>query len=314
MKTVAMFVIAASVFSRACQGPESSGPKSAPEGFGTAQKSDLVIEVQQTSLQVEWGTTAEVPVNVSWKSGQKYAVQLAPAKDTPEWLNASVKPVILDPPGTVVISFTPELGKAKRGTHAVTLQATAYGMKDPVETEIEIEVVRQTGSFEALQALEATIECRNICGVVNNGRISFYDLLKEKGQECDQKGGLPENQKLGTRQYSLSQKGYGFGRTCTIAGVWENTGTLTLVNVGFFDTTIPRGETFMQIRSADRVWLSPDNTLAIAQSGSAFTPYDVVSGNQIGETCRSAGEVSGLRYEANTITVFSSNNCVWEVK
>jgi len=314
MKTIALFVIAASVFTRACQGPESSGPKSAPEGFGTAQKSDLVIEVMQSSVQVEWGAPVEIPVSVSWKSGQKYAVTLAPAEGTPEWLHVSVKPVILDPPGTVMVHVEPELGKARRGTHTITLQASAYGMKTPVETQLEVEVVRQTGSFEVLQTLAGSVECRNICAKVNNGRIAFYDLLKEKGQECDDKKALPENQRIGLKQYALSAKGYGFGRSCTVAGIWENTGTLTLVNTGFFDSTIPRGDMFMQIRNAERVWLSPDNTLAIAQSGSAFTPYDVISGNQIGETCRSAGDVTGLRYEANKLTVFSANNCEWDVR
>lgn len=314
MKSIAMLVIAVSALTRACQGPESSGPKTAPEGFGTVQRSELIIEAQQPNMQVEWGMTAEFKLNVSWKSGQSYAIQVTPASGTPEWLNVSVKPVILNPPGVVTVSVTPELGKAKRGKHTIVLQATAFDMKEPVETQIEIEVVRQSGAFEVLQTLEATIECRNICGVVKDGRISFYDLLKEKGQECDQKGGLPANQKLGAREYSLSQKGYGFGRTCTIAGVWENTGSLTLVNVGFFDTSIQRGETFMQIRNAERVWLSPDNTIAIAQSGSAFTPYDVISGNQLGETCRSAGEVTGLRYDSNKLVVFSSKNCEWVVK
>lgn len=314
MKSIAMLIIAVSALTRACQGPESGGPKSAPEGFGSAQKSELVLEAQQTSMQVEWGMIAEFPVNVSWKSGQEYAVQLAPASDTPEWLNVSVKPVILDPPGVVTVQVKPELGRAKRGKHKITLQASAYGMKTPVEIELEIEVVRQSGQFEMMQTLNSTIECRNICGVINNGRIAFYDLLKEKGQECDQKGGLPENQKLGQKQYAVSQMGYGFGHTCTIAGVWENTGTLTLVNVGFFDTTIPRGDMFMQIRGAERVWLSPDNTIAIAQSGSAFTPYDVISGSQIGESCRATGDVTGMRYEANRLVVFSSNNCEWVVK
>ena len=239
MKSIAMLVIAVSALTRACQGPESSGPKTAPEGFGTAQKSELVIEAQQPNMQVEWGVTAEFALNVSWQSGQKYAVQVAPASDTPEWLNVSVKPVILDPPGVVTVSVTPELGKAKRGKHKIMLEASAFGMKEPVEAEIEIEVVRQSGAFEVLQTLEGSIECRNICGVVNNtGRISFYDLLKEKGQECDQKNGLPANQRIGSQEYAVSTKGYSFGRTCTIAGVWENTGSLTLVNVGFFDLSL----------------------------------------------------------------------------
>lgn len=314
MKSIAMLIIAVSALTRACQGPESSGPKTAPEGFGTVQKSELIVEAQQPSMQVEWGMAAEFPVNVSWKSGQKYAVQLAPADGTPEWLHVSVKPVILDPPGVVNVHVEPELGRASRGKHTITLQASAYGMKDPVEIELEIEVVRQTGSFEVLQTLNSTVECRNICGVVNNNRISFYDLLKEKGQECDQKGGLPANQKIGSREYSVSSKGYGFGRTCTIAGVWENTGTLTLVNVGFFDTSIQRGEVFARINGAERVWMSPDNTIAIAQNGSAFTPYDVITGSQLGESCRSTGDVTGIRYEANRLVVFSSKDCEWQVK
>ncbi|NUO20452.1 hypothetical protein HUU59_13480 [bacterium] len=314
MKSIAMLIIAVSALTRACQGPESSGPKTAPEGFGTVQKSELIVEAQQPSMQVEWGMAAEFPVNVSWKSGQKYAVQLAPADGTPEWLHVSVKPVILDPPGVVNVHVEPELGRASRGKHTITLQASAYGMKDPVEIELEIEVVRQTGTFEVLQTLNSTVECRNICGVVNNNRISFYDLLKEKGQECDQKGGLPANQKIGSREYSVSSKGYGFGRTCTIAGVWENTGTLTLVNVGFFDTSIQRGEVFARISGAERVWMSPDNTIAIAQNGSAFTPYDVITGSQLGESCRSTGDVTGIRYEANRLVVFSSKDCEWQVK
>ena len=315
MKSIAMLIIAVSALTRACQGPESSEPKATPEGFGTVQKSELIVEAQQPSMQVEWGMAADFPVIVSWKSGQKYAVQLAPASDTPEWLNVSVKPVILDPPGVVTVHVEPELGRAHRGKHTITLQASAYGMKDPVEIELEIEVVRQSGSFEVLQTLNSTVECRNICGIVNNtGRISFYDLLKEKGQECDMKGGLPANQRIGTKEYAVSTKGYGFGRTCTIAGVWENTGTLTLVNVGFFDASIPRGDVFMKISSAERVWMSPDNTIAIAQSGSAFTPYDVISGSQLGETCRSTGDVTGMRYEANRLVVFSSRDCEWTVK
>ncbi len=314
MKTIAMFVIAASVFTRACQGPESGDPKTAPEGFGTAQKSDLVIEAQQSSMQVEWGKTAEFALNVSWKAGQKYAVQVAPAAGTPEWLNVSVKPVILDPPGVVTVTVTPELGWAKRGKHKVTLQATAFGLRSPVETEIEIEVVRQSGALEALQMLNSSVECRNICAKVTNGKLAFYDLLKEKGQECDDKSKLPDNQRIGSREFSVSSKGYGFGRTCAIAGVWENTGALTLVNVGFFERTIPRGDAFMTIRNAERVWLSPDNTIAIAQSGSAFTPYDVLTGNQIGELCRSTGDVTGIRFDANRLVVFSSKDCEWEVK
>ena len=174
--------------------------------------------------------------------------------------------------------------------------------------------MRQSGQFEVLQTLESSIECRNICGKVTNGRIAFYDLLKEKGQKCDEKSKLPEDQRIGLKQYAVSSKGYGFGRTCAIAGVWENTGTLTFVNVGFFERTIPRGDSFMQIRSAERVWLSPDNTLAIAQSGSAFTPYDIISGQQIGETCRSTGDVTGIRYDANKLTVFSARDCEWDVK
>ena len=66
MKTVALFVIAASVFTRACQGPESSAPKSAPEGFGTVQKSELIVESQQSDTQAERGTVAQFPVTVSW--------------------------------------------------------------------------------------------------------------------------------------------------------------------------------------------------------------------------------------------------------
>ena len=128
------------------------------------------------------------------------------------------------------------------------------------------------------------------------------------------KGGLPANQRIGSQEYAVSTKGYSFGRTCTIAGVWENTGTLTLVNVGFFDASIPRGDAFMKINGAERVWMSPDNTIAIAQSGSGFTPYDVISGSQIGETCRSTGDVTGMRYEANRLVVFSSRDCEWTVK
>lgn len=86
------------------------------------------------------------------------------------------------------------------------------------------------------------------------------------------------------------------------------------MNVGFFDTSIQRGEVFARINGAERVWMSPDNTIAIAQNGSAFTPYDVITGSQLGESCRSTGDVTGIRYEANRLVVFSSKDCEWQVK
>ncbi|MCC6476219.1 hypothetical protein IT157_04115, partial [bacterium] len=147
MKTIAMLALAVSVFTRACESPDKS-TSAKPEGFGTAQSSDLTLAPEQTNLLVEWGNTSEIPVNVTWKSDQKYAVQVAPAEGTPEWLHVTVSPVIIDPPGSVTVTVEPELGHAKLGKHKVKLQASAYGMKNPVEFDLEVEVVRQSGPFE----------------------------------------------------------------------------------------------------------------------------------------------------------------------
>lgn len=313
MKTIAMLALAVSVFTRACESPES-GSKAKPEGFGTAQSSDLTLAPEQTNLLVEWGNTSEIPVNVTWKSDQKYAVQVAPAEGTPEWLHVTVSPVIIDPPGSVTVTVEPELGHAKLGKHKVKLQASAYGMKNPVEFDLEVEVVRQSGPFEQFVTLNKSLECRNICGKLSNNRIAFYDLLKEKGQTCEDKNILPDNQRIGVRQFNVSQKGYGYGRTCRLAGVWENTGSITLVNIGFFDAATPRGEPFITLSSVETLWLSPDNTLALVKNGSAWTPYDVIHGTQLGEQCRATGDVTGVSVDGDILTVFSTHNCEWQVK
>ncbi|RQV94925.1 hypothetical protein EH220_06775 [bacterium] len=313
MKSVIMFIIAVSVFSRACESLKDQPPKPV-EGFGQFAASDLIIEPAQDEIKVEWGEPVEVPLQVSWAKGQKYAVQVEAAPTTPSWLQVETRPVILDPPGQMMLILNVDAGSAKLGKRTLELEASAYSLKEPLTFKLDIEIVRQSGDFEPVYAAPVTVECRNVCGKYVGGRVAFYDVLKEKGQSCADPSSIPESQKIGGREFALSNKGFGYGRTCKIACCYETGGSLAIVNLGYYNHSIPRGEALVRLRNINDCWLSPDNTILLAVNGSALTPYDALTGNQLGETCRIVGEFQGAALDGDMLTAFSSRDCKWQIK
>jgi hypothetical protein len=278
-----------------------------PEGFGTAKAADLTIKPAQTDVTLEWDTATKTTIDISWAAGQKYPVQVSLQAGSPDWLKVETHPAILEPPGTMELEFTADVYPSALGTHKVTFEASAYGMSRPVEFTLNIEVTRQTGEFNTVQGSEANIECRNVCGQIKNGMLTFYDLLKEKDQECGDKA-LPETQRIGVKSWSLSDKGYGFGRGCRVAGIYEANGGFSLVNLGFYDLALKRGDVLATIRDVDRCWLSSDNTLAIIQSGRGVYPFDVIKGRQIGDVCYPVREIGRAVLQG---TKLSAGECEW---
>ena len=313
MKSVILFIMAVSVFTRACESLQDPPPKEV-EGFGEMSATDLVIEPAQDEIKVEWGMPVEVPLQVSWAKGQKYAVQVQAAPGTPEWLQVDTHPVILDPPGQMMLILNVDAGGAKLGKRTLTLEASAFSLKKPQMVDLEIEIVRQSGEFEPVYAAPVTVECRNVCGKFVGGRVAFYDVMKELGQSCADPSTIPESQKIGNREFALSNKGFGYGRTCKIACCYESGGSLAIVNLGYYSHPVPRGEALVRLRNINDCWLSPDNTILLAVNGSALTPYDALTGNPLGETCRIVGEFQGARLYGDMLTAYSSRDCQWQIK
>jgi hypothetical protein len=313
MKSLIMFAVAVSIFTRACESPDKT-PSTEPSGFGPLQSSDLIVEPSKTDIKIEWGAPGEIPLQVSWAKGQKYAVQVEAAPETPAWLQVETRPVILDPPGEMIVVINADPASAKLGKRTLKLEASAYGLAQPVTFELEVEIVRQSGSFEPVYAAPVTVECRNVCGKYNDGRVAFYDILREKNQSCDNPSSIPESQRIGSREYALTQKGFGYGRTCKVACLYEPGGSFSIVNLGFYDHKVPRGEVMVQLRNVGDCWLSPDNTIALAMDGSSLTPYDALTGIQLGESCRISGQFQGARLDGDMLTAFGTTNCEWQVK
>lgn len=207
-----------------------------------------------------------------------------------------------------------DAGSAKLGKRTLKLEASAFSLKKPLTFELEVEIVRQSGDFEPVFAAPVTVECRNICGKYVGGRVAFYDVLKEFGQSCGDPSTIPESQKIGNREFALSNKGFGYGRTCKVACCYEVGGSFSIVNLGFYNHPVPRGEAMVRLRNISDCWLSPDNTIIIAMNGSALTPYDALTGNRLGETCRIVGEFQGAVLEGDMLTAYSSRDCQWQIK
>jgi hypothetical protein len=300
------------VFTRACETIEEK-PATEPAGFGAVSAGDLTVVPPTGELRAEWGVPAEVPVEVSWKANQKYAIQIEAAENTPKWLRVETRPVILDPPGAMTVIILADIGTARLGKHTLTLEASSYGLNKPLSFELQLNVVRQNGDFEPVLPAQLPLECRNVCAKINGGSVAFYDVLKEKNQFCSDPATIPEEQKIGLRNYSMASKGYGYGRTCKAACVYESGGSIAIVNLGFYDYKIPRGETLLRIRNVEECWFSPDNTILLARYGSALTPYDVMTGQPIGLECRITGGFQSARLEDNLLTALSDRNCEWQV-
>lgn len=288
---------------------KESSPKAA-EGFGASRASELVITPQRPELTIEWGRTAELPIEVEWRSAQKYSVQIALADDTPAWLKAELLPAIVEPPAVALLKLKPELDQARLGTLTLTLEASAYGLSEPVRATVEITVLRQAGEFEPVLAAPVTVECRNVCGKLKGNMLAFYDVLKEKGQTCSDTNPLPETQRLPHPNFVLSEKGFGYGRTCRVAAVFEAAGTLSVVNLGL-SSKLPRGAVLLNLRGASDCWFSPDNTVALVKLSSMFVPYDVLTGEQLGTPCRVSGDLSSAALNGSTLV---AGACTWDIK
>lgn len=276
---------------------------------GKAPVSQLEINVSRTDVPVTWGVTAEIPLDVQWKGGQKYAVQLS-VPDMPAGMNVEIAPVIIDPPGRAVLRMTPTVGEASLGVHSITLEASAYGMNEPLRKSITMSVTREDGEFIPVLAGPVTVECRNVCGKVANSRVTFYDVLKEKDQSCDDKAKLPESQKIGVRTYAISDNGFGYARTCRVAAIFESTGTLSFVNIGPATSKVKRGDMFTTISGGEQAWFSPDNSIVLVKRGSEIRPYDLYTGAPLGNACRLTGDIGHPMLSGSQI---SAGSCSWRL-
>ncbi len=306
MKVLLSCLLVCCILFYSCTPKPSTKPA---EGFGTARATDLEIKPAVTEMNAEWGVASRTTIDVNWKGGQKYPVQVVPASGSPDWLMLETKPMILEPPGQMELNLTAAVGRASLGTHRLTFEATAYGLSQPVTFDLDVTVTRQNGGFFRLLPSHQTVECRNICGKLNGNQLTFYDLLKEKLQTCGEDP-LPDNQKIGFRSFGVGQKGWGFAAGCAVAGIYESAGSLSLVNTGFFDIPVKRGDVFFSVRDADDCWLSPDNTLAIIRSGGSYAPYDVLTGQLKGNGCRSRMEVGRATLQGSKL---EAGDCVWEL-
>jgi len=153
------------------------------------------------------------------------------------------------------------------------------------------------------------VECTNICGKMERNTVAFYDVLREKGQTCGE-GALPVTQRIGPTSFPVSQRGFGFGRTCHTAGVFENSGMLTFVNLGL-SPVLPRGARMLSLRSINDVWLTLDNTVAVVKVEDTVAPYDVVTGRSLGPPCRLNGPAEPIILSGTTLSIGS---CRWEIR
>lgn len=311
MRTVFALLLTILIGLSGCALLQPKKGESKPEGFGESRAGDLNITPVQDTVTAEWGLTTETAVEVTWAAAQKYAVQLAPAAGTPRWLGVELQPSIVDPPGRVTVRITPVVGEARLGAVKLVLEGSAYGLGRLVQTQIVVVVRRQAGEFAPLLAAPVTVECRNICGKVDShGRLVFYDVLREKNQTCGGEVSLPDNQRIGSNTFSLAERGFGYGRTCRVAGVYDASGNLTFVNLGIY-SALPRGAMLLTLRAPGNCWLSADNTVALVEASGMALPYDVLTGLALAPPCRISGSLSSPVLSGTTIT---SGSCTWEIQ
>ncbi len=276
-------------------------------GGGKAPVSQLEITVALPEVPVTWGMAAEIPLDVQWKGGQKYAVQLS-VPDAPAGMEVEIAPTIVDPPGRALLRITPTVGEVPLADHTIIVEASAYGMNEPLRKSVTVSVTREDGEFIPVLAAPVTVECRNICGKAANGRVTFYDVLKEKDQSCGDNARLPESQKIGSRTYAISNNGFGYARTCRVAAIFEPSGTLSLVNIGPATTKVKRGEVFTTISGGEQVWFSPDNSIVLVKRGSEIRPYDLYTGAPLGNACRLSGDIGTPTLAGKQMT---AGSCEW---
>jgi hypothetical protein len=290
--------------------PKPSTKAETPQGFGQSRAADLEVKPKQSNIVVEWDKTVTAQVDVNWLGDQKYPVQIAPANGAPSWLKVETRPAILEPPGTMDIDLKAEVTPGILGEHRITFEASAYQLSAPVTFELTIDVQRQGGEFFPLQPQRATNECRNVCGKIVDGGLAFYDILREKDQECtDSK--LPETQRIGLKTFGVSDKGFGYAHGCNVAGIYEAAGTFSIVNLGFFELPIKRGEVFVTLRDVASCWFSADNTLALVQIGRGYAPYDLLSGQPVGDVCYPTRDIGRVVMYNNVLNI---EKCEWKIR
>ncbi|RPH96495.1 hypothetical protein EHM69_01190 [candidate division KSB1 bacterium] len=310
MKKIIVLLVLTALVLQGCAVFQPSKKGAKPEGFGVSRVSDLVVKAAVDSLIVELGLSGEIPVDVTWAADQKYAVQLAAAAGTPNWLNVEFQPSIVNPPGRAIVKVSPRLGEAAAGSIVLTIEGSAFGLNEPVRTTVRVIVRRQAGEFAPLLAAPITVECRNICGIVNEGRLAFYDVLREKGQTCGDGADLPASQRIGLRSYTITGHGFGFGRSCRLAGMYDTAGFLTFVNLGI-STLVPRGGIMLAVRSASDCWLSADNTVALVIAGGYALPFDVLTGVELGRPVRVSDTLPVPTLMGTTLT---AGSFTWEIQ
>jgi hypothetical protein len=281
-------------------------------GFGESRASDLVIVAPVDTVFGEWGKPTEVSLDVSWKSGQKYAVQLSPAADTPTWLEIQMQPSIIEPPGkcTVVLKADIEAPGALDPL-LITLNASAYGMNTPQPVEFVAHFRRQAGEFAPIAFAPVTVECVGICGKVTGNMVTFYDVLREKNQTCSDADNLPAAQRIGAG-FAMTQKGFGFGRTCKTAAVFEPNRRLTFINLGI-SPLLPRGGKLVSLADADEAWLSADNTVVVARVGEGAWVYEVATGALLAKPCHFPSG-SGITTPFLNGATLTAGQCSWEIR
>jgi hypothetical protein len=277
---------------------------------------DIRLQFDPPSTIAAWGETSEVSITATWADNQKYPVQVT-VPESPAWLSVETRPVILEPNEPGVLAITPALGEAELGQTTIRLEATAYGMKQPREFSYKVEITRQSGSFTVVLTGPVNQQCREVCGQVTDGRgqgaVDFYDLQLEQGQSCD--GPLPSAQRINRMSYPVTEEGFGFGRTCRVALVASPGGEYNLVNIRLPGVQAGRGDVLLKLRNIQSLWLSRDNTVALALSGSSLAPYDVLTGGTMGESCRIVGSFVGATLtEGTQLSATADHPCNWTIR
>lgn len=286
------------------------------EVYKPVRAEDILLEFDPPSVVVAWGETVEVEICASWEGDQNYPVQLT-VPPGPSWLSVATHPVILASDQTGVLTISPSLGEAELGPTKIYLEASAYGMKRPRKFTYPVEIVRQSGPFTLVLTGPVNQQCRIVCGRVSGrggqGTVDFYDLVPEKGQKCDDP--LPPIQRINRLPYPVTEEGFGFGRTCRVAFVASPGGEYSLVNIRLPGTKVGRGDVLLKLRNIQNLWLSKDNTVALALAGSSLTPYDVLRGEIVGETCRLVGPFAGATLTDGTLLSVSADRpCDWTIQ
>lgn len=311
------FLICLSLFLLTCSPilkrltPKATGPKS-------PSIEDVLVEFNPPSGVVAWGDTLAVQIEAGLKSGQKYPVYVR-ASQGPPWFSVWLDSPILAPDQSGKLILSPSLGEAELGHMEIHLEAGAFGMTEPREFDYSVEVVRQSGQLIEVMTGPVNQDCRTVCGRITGSageyRVDFYDVIPEQGQSCDKVESLPVTQRINRVPYATTDEGFGFGRTCRVALVVSSGGEYKLINLLMPGAKVGRGEVLLTLRNIRNLWLSRDNTVALAVSGSSLVPYDVLTGRVLGEACRSAESFTGATLtDGKMLTAMADRPCTWMIQ